>query len=216
MGSCTLHQWQLRYFQAISGRSCVLSSFPLWMVPRQRSYRSTAWVRHETREKTDRKRLRFCLRTCDIGSLVVGKLAALQRVEVMGLGCTERESCLELVWHLQNVVFGRRRGKKVGQQFFCLPCLLPALMHLVLAAKLIFILHSSCPVSFLFGKSSMAPSGLQDYVQVSLLVIWGSWEQELQRKAWFVGDRSFFSQLEPRALLRTVQPHITLCWALNH
>lgn len=64
MGSCTPHQWQLRCFQAISGRSCVLSSFPYWMLPRQRSYRSTVWVRHETGERTEKKHLRFCFRTC--------------------------------------------------------------------------------------------------------------------------------------------------------
>lgn len=70
------------------------------MVPRQRSYRSTAWVRHETREKTDRKRLRFCLRASDIGSLVVGRFVALQRIKVMGWGCTDWERCLESVWQL--------------------------------------------------------------------------------------------------------------------
>jgi len=78
-----------------------------------------------------------------------------------------------LVWYLKNVTFGRRRGGKVGQQFFCLWSLLPALVHPILAAKLIFILHSLRPVSFLFGKSSMASSGLQGEVQISL-VIWGS------------------------------------------
>ena len=75
-----------------------------------------------------------------------------------------------LVWYLKNVTFGRRRGGKVGQQFFCLWSLLPALVHPVLAAKLIFILHSSRPVSFLFGKSSMASSGLQGEVQISLVI----------------------------------------------
>ena len=76
-----------------------------------------------------------------------------------------------LVWYPKNVIFGRRRGRKVGQQFFCLWSLLHALVHPVLAAKLIFTLHSLHPVSLLFGKSSMAPSGLQSEVQVSLLVI---------------------------------------------
>ena len=53
MGSCTPPQLLLRCFWAISGRSCVLSSFLPWMVPRQRSYRSTAWVRCETGEKRE-------------------------------------------------------------------------------------------------------------------------------------------------------------------
>lgn len=69
-----------------------------------------------------------------------------------------------LMWHLKNIAFGRRRGKKVGQQYFCFWSLLPALVHPVLAAKLIFTLHDSHPVSFLFGKSGMAPSGLQSEV----------------------------------------------------
>lgn len=74
-----------------------------------------------------------------------------------------------LVWYLKNVTFGRRR-EKVGQQFFCLWSLLPALVHPILAAKLIFILHSLRPVSFLFGKTSMASSGLQGEIQVSLVI----------------------------------------------
>lgn len=53
-GSCTPHRRQLRCFQAISGRSCALSSFPRWMAPGRRSCRSTAWVKHETAGKTER------------------------------------------------------------------------------------------------------------------------------------------------------------------
>lgn len=105
---------------------------------------------------------------------MVGRFAALQRIEAVGLGDKRHR-----LRKMPNVGCGILRTsslegeeeEKWDSNFFCLWSLLHALVHPVLAAKLIFTLHSLHPVSLLFGKSSMAPSGLQSEVQVSLLVI---------------------------------------------
>jgi hypothetical protein len=76
------------------------------------------------------------LRTWDIGWSSWGEVYHFGKGRKHNLGdkmCRLCERCLELVWHLNNVVFGRKRGRKVGQ-FFCPGSLTPV------AAKLIFTL----------------------------------------------------------------------------
>lgn len=46
-----------------------------------------------------------------------GEVCCFAKPWVWEIRCTDCERCIELAWHLKNAAFGRRRGKKMGQQY---------------------------------------------------------------------------------------------------